>query len=93
MLPGSVAAVLGLMKGKNRNSLVHLNPFQMKTMTPRFCTLWPALRGSSSRWETVSTCLPMLSTLGEYKENCQLAQTCMTKKMYETHLLCHQLSV
>lgn len=65
LLPsGSAAAVFGLLNKKNKKYLTCLN-YWMKIATPRLCLLWHALRGSSSRWETVSTCLLMLSILGE----------------------------
>lgn len=53
------------MKGRNRKCLVHLNPCQTKTTTPRLCTIWPALRGCSLRSETVSTCLLIHLISGE----------------------------
>lgn len=43
---------------------MYLN-YWMKIATPRLCLLWPASRGSSSGWDTVSTCPPMHSILGE----------------------------
>lgn len=63
-LLGSVAAVLGLRRERSRNYLVHLSPWRVKIMTPRRYMLWLALRGSSSGWEMVSTCLLSLLISG-----------------------------
>lgn len=90
LLSGSVSAVLGLLNKKNKKYLMYLN-YWMKMATPRLCLLWPASRGSSSRWETVSTCLLMHLILGEGTiSNLELGQTI---KADYTSIFCSQLSV
>lgn len=67
-LSDSVAAVFGPLTPKNRKFLVFLNLYWMKTVTPKLCMLWPAIRGSSSRWGTVFTYLQMLLISGELSD-------------------------
>lgn len=87
---GSASAVLGLLNKKNKKYLMYLN-YWMRIATPRLFLLWPALRGSSSRWETVSTCLLMHLILGEETViNLELGQAI---KADCTSIFCSQLSV